>query len=262
MTTRDRILLSLLLHQGKSSYQKVYSFLPPQYDRPNFYGILRRMEGDQLIKRSIKGITSIKGIKSSNPNGTYSIRLGPDALPFLESRFGPRLRSLLSPNSSIHQPINSLTHFSLVIYDFPLSMAYHRARLQIKLEQLGMGMLRKGVYASLYDVLKAVAFWAEENKILDNVYLLRPDYQKGDQTFQRTADRVWPLSQISRLYLSLLDRLAIVRGQQIPQKRVSGLRRIKSDFLELVSRDPMLPRPLLPPDWPMERVRQTLTGID
>lgn len=257
MTTRDRVLLSLLLYQGKTSYQKIYSFLPPGYSQPNFYGILRRMEADQLIKRSLD-------------RHLAALRLGPDALSFLESRFGPRIKCLLSDSAnnvamkpaSPAQRGEQCNNFSLVIYDFPLSMAYHRARLQNKLEQLGMGMLRKGVYISPYDILKLVAFWAEENQILDHIYLLTSNPSPGDPAFKRTSDKIWSLADLAKQYLTILDRLAIIRGQQILGKRISGLRRIKSDFLEIVSRDPLLPRSLLSSDWPLVRVIQALTGID
>lgn len=250
MTTRDKILLSLLLYQGKTSYQKIYSFLPPGYGQPNFYGILRRMERDQLIKRSAD-------------RHLAALRLGPDALSFLESRFGPRIRYLLDSSSLTPQNDKGKSStFSLVIYDFPLSMAYHRARLQNKLEQLGMGMLRKGVYISPYDILKSVAFWAEENQVLDHIYLLTSNPSPGDPAFKRAPDKIWSLADLAKQYLTILDRLAIIRGQQIPAKRISGLRRIKSDFLELVSHDPLLPRSLLSSDWPLARVIKALTGID
>lgn len=253
MTTRDKVLFALLICRGKATYQKVLSFLPPGYRNPNFYGILRRMEADQLIKRSPdrQMIPRLAGL-----------RLGPDALSFLESRFGPRIRSLLIANNATMKQFDNDQAFSLVIYDFPLSMAYQRARLQTKLEQLGMGMLRRGVYVSPYDVSRLIAAWAEENQILDRIYLIKSDHIGQNQLSSGMAEKIWHLSALVKQYVSLLDRLGIVKGQQIPEKRISGLRRIKSDFIELAVRDPFVPQTFLPPGWPFERVRESLLSID
>ena len=59
-------------------------------------------------------------------------------------------------------------------------------------------------------------------------------------------------------YKSFLRRIQFVVAQQLPEKRQAGLRKIRSEFVEIVSADPFLPQELLPKEWPFFLARAAL----
>ena len=238
LSTRRRILLSLLILGGKSTYSTIKSFLPIGYSGPKFYAMLRRLERERLVHRSLL---------ADHP----SLRLLPAGFELLERRLGPRIRTVLAPQG---QSLSD--NWSLIILNFPTDQAYSRSRLAGRLLELGCGSLRDGVYVNPYPILDSVAQWAEENHCLERVFLL--SVTKGLTFAKQRLD----LHILSRRYLSLLDRLAIAKGISLPLKRARTQTRIKSDFLVLLIRDPLLPTTLLPADYPLARVIGEITGLD
>lgn len=258
LSTRRRLLLALLILGGKSRYSTIKSFLPSGYAGPKFYGMLKRLEKDGLIRR--------------NPP---LVRLLPAGIELLESRYGPRIHQLLIPdigyrrsagrtvgrsdNPTIRNPKSEIIDWSLIILNFPTDQAYWRSRLVGRLLELGYGSLRDGVYVSPYPVLSSVAEWAEENDCLERVTLATINHQ---QSTVNNFLKGWDLSALSRRYLSFVDRLTIAKGISLPQKRHRAIARIKSDFLDLLIRDPLLPKSLLPADYPLARVLKVIAGPD
>lgn len=252
LSTRRRLLLALLILGGKSAYSIIKSFLPAGrhglpvgYSGPKFYAMLRRLERERLIHRSLL---------ADHP----SLRLLPAGLELLERRYGPRIRQLTDKGYKSYKDYNQ-TNWSLVILNFPTDQAYSRSRLAGRLLELGCRPLRDGVYASPYPILDAAAEWAEENHCLTNIFLLTINNQ---QLTINNLSSAWDLPGLARRYFSLLDRLNIAKGISLPAKRNRAIRRIKSDFLDLLIRDPLLPKPLLPPDYPLARVIGEITSPD
>ena len=166
---------------------------------------------------------------------------------------GPRIRTVLAPQG---QSLSE--NWSLIILNFPTAEAYSRSRLAGRLLELGCGSLRDGVYISPYPILSTVAEWAEENNCLNRVFLLTFSIQYSVFSIFLSA---WNLAGLSRRYLSLLDRLTIAKGISLPPKRNRAITRIKSDFLDLLIQDPLLPKSLLPPGYPLARVIEEITGL-
>jgi len=279
LSTRRRILLALLILGGKSTYLTIKSFLPPArhasqprllspgseatggqvagvagrvgYSGPKFYGMLKRLEQDGVIKR-LHHPSSLPRRQAGIIHHP-SIRLLPAGLKLLERRLGPRIRTVLAPQG---QSLSE--NWSLIILNFPTAEAYSRSRLAGRLLELGCGSLRDGVYISPYPILSTVAEWAEENNCLNRVFLLTFSIQYSVFSIFLSA---WNLAGLSRRYLSLLDRLTIAKGISLPPKRNRAITRIKSDFLDLLIQDPLLPKSLLPPGYPLARVIEEITGL-
>lgn len=241
LSTRRRLLLALLILGGKSTYSNLKSFLPPGYSGPKFYGMLKRLESEGLIKRL------------HHP----STRLLPAGIELLERRFGPRIRRLADKSYKNYKDYNQ-TEWSLIILNFPTNQAYSRSRLAGRLVELGCGLLRDGVYVSPYPILPAAAEWSEENHCLDRIFPLSFSIQNSSFSIFLTA---WNLPALSRRYLSLLDRLTIARGISLPTKRNRAIHRIKSDFLDLLICDPLVPKSFLPTDWPLPRVIEKIISF-
>jgi len=241
LSTRRRILLSLLILGGKSTYSTIKSFLPIGYSGPKFYAMLRRLERERLVHRSLS---------ADHP----SLRLLPAGFELLERRLGPRIRTVLAPQG---QSLSD--NWSLIILNFPTDQAYSRSRLAGRLLELGCGSLRDGVYVNPYPILDSVAQWAEENHCFDRIFIssLSP-YPLA----LIPCSAAWDLPGLARAYLSFLDRLTIAKGISLPQKRDRAITRIKSDFLDLLIRDPLLPTTLLPADYPLARVISEITNLD
>jgi len=251
LSTRRRILLALLVLGGKSTYSAIKSFLPIGYSGPKFYGMLKRLEKEGLIKRS--------PARHQAPGTRHHLlRLLPAGLELLERRYGPRIRRLTDKDYKSYKVYNNYP-WSLVILNFPTDQAYSRSRLVGRLTELGCGCLRDGVYVSPYPILSAAAEWAEENRCLERVSLATINHQPSTINHFLTA---WDLAGLSRRYLSLLDRLTIAKGISLFAKQSRAITRIKSDFLDLLIRDPLLPKSLLPADYPLPRVIVEITSLD
>lgn len=230
LSTRRRILAALVILGGKSSYSVIKTFLPPGYGGPKFYGILKRLESDGLIRRR-----------------RPLVRLLPAGVEALERRYGQRIWRLADKNYKSYKDYNQTT-WSLIILNFPTDQAYLRSRLAGRLAELGCGLLRDGAYVSAYPILDSVAQWAEENNCLERIFLFSAAATQG------LEDKIWDLPGLARGYLFLLDRFGIAKGISEPRKRERAIRRIKADFLDLLVRDPLLPKPLEPADWPRIKV--------
>ena len=121
LSTRRRILLALLVLGGKSTYSAIKSFLPIGYSGPKFYGMLKRLEKEGLIKRS--------PARHQAPGTRHHLlRLLPAGLELLERRYGPRIRRLTDKDYKSYKVYNNYP-WSLVILNFPTDQAYSRSRL-------------------------------------------------------------------------------------------------------------------------------------
>jgi phenylacetic acid degradation operon negative regulatory protein len=153
---------------------------------------------------------------------------------------------------------------AVVVADAPRS-ADSRAVLRAALTGARLAELREGVWSrpdNLGDLPAAVASsTAAADRTADALQWFRatPD---GDPV--ALAARLWPLAEWSAQADELVARMADLVGPLeagMPDVLADGFV-LSADVLRHVQADPLLPPPLLPPDWPGPRLRTAYDRYD
>lgn len=239
MVLQERVLfiLAALLSPGEHSYHTLQSYLGPEYKIKSLYALLRRMDGDKLVKRSLGKSISLVRLRSS----------GKDSLINEYGHWGLQK----------HQWDGA---WRVALYDVPEKNRYIREKIRTTLRHFGFGGFQQSVYISPFDTQAALRDHLAQEGLLDNILILSAtSNQLGDARL--LANRVFRLQEFAQSYMGLMRRFQIVRGQQLESKLQIGIQRVRSDFVELAGRDPFLPPQLLPIDWPFDRVRTLLEGL-
>lgn len=251
MTIREHLLLALGLGVSEKDgrfngiftdtqskrYSQVVRFLPPGYAKKNFYALLLQLERQKLVSRSIMG-------------GEPVVRITPEGMSLLVWRYG-HVGLLGKPWDE---------KWRIAVYDVPEKDRYQREKCRTLLERFGFAQLHPSVYLSAHDVLDRVRSELAQEGLFTAVFLLiGASSDVGDSRVM--AERLWKLTELAQNYQHLVRRFQIVMGQQLPEKKKVGLRRIRSDFIRLVASDPLLPVELLSQDWPIARVFNMINDV-
>lgn len=125
----------------------------------------------------------------------------------------------------------------LVIYDIPEEKKRERRILRDLLNKLGFGQLQKSVYVSPFNFLGEVKKIIRDYHLSDYVVLAITD-KLGTKEARVLANRVWKLNKINQEYRDLLEAL-----------KKSNKKDLYFRYLDILGRDPQLPKELLPEDW-------------
>jgi phenylacetic acid degradation operon negative regulatory protein len=141
----------------------------------------------------------------------------------------------------------------LVLFDVPVAQDSHRKRLRRYLRDKGFGYLQKSVWITP-DPLE------EERQILvgakvdvESLILLAAQPFGGESDSQIVAG-AWEFEQINRRYARHLKILgerpnAAIRSERAAKTLLSWAAAEREAWLEAVTNDPLLPEPILPPDY-------------
>ena len=224
------------------SYKNTYGWIPRQYKRNNF---------NHLVWRSLKTGYIEKVIK--------------DGMPYL------RLTSTGKNRIERDFPLLAIQRgkwdkkWRIVIFDIEETSKQIRERLRRKLKELGFGMLQESVFISPYDIAKDFAEFIEEQGLSDSAYVLEvSNIVIGDM--KSLTNRVWDLVELDKKYNQILQRIEendlTTDSDRIKQLNRGGdNKKIKDlasktwrEYLEVVLKDPFLPKELLPEGWGGEKV--------
>ncbi|MDO8515479.1 MAG: PaaX family transcriptional regulator C-terminal domain-containing protein [bacterium] len=140
----------------------------------------------------------------------------------------------------------------VVIYDIAEVSKNIRENLRRKLHELGFGMIQESVWISPHDITADFTEYLESKKLTEMVYMFEArKLVAGDE--KELAQKVWSLDDMNAQYLKLYAR-AIHGGRHIQ----SVDKKIRSEYLEILMRDPLLPKELLPDDWMGEKVKKLI----
>lgn len=218
-------------------YDRIYSYMPAGYSHQNFYALLLRLEREGLLARSDIGGERIARI---TPKGVSHLKTHDGLVGLAAKPWDERWR--------------------IALYNIPEKEGFIRIKIRLTLERFGLRKFHESLYVSPHPIETLVRDALANLGLIDMVHLLVASTQEfGDAA--RFALATWDLEALQKSYESLLRRVPIVMGQQIQERRQSGLRRIKSDFISLVQGDPMLPQQLLPANWPFRRVLEMLEKV-
>lgn len=128
----------------------------------------------------------------------------------------------------------------LTIFDIPERMRRKRDILREKLKLLGFGQLQASVWISAFNYLKNVEEIVESYQLTPYVILAQTD-KIGREDSQTLANKIWNLKKLNEEYGNLLEK-----WEKADEKEKFWL---KFKYLDILKRDPQLPKELLPEEW-------------
>lgn len=127
----------------------------------------------------------------------------------------------------------------LVIYDIPESKRKYRGILRENLKRLGFGQLQASCWISPFNFLGEIEKIVKDYNLSQYVIVAITD-KLGKEEARILANKVWNLEKINKFYKNLL------RGFE--NKNVAK-KKLYFRYLNILKKDPQLPKNLLPEDW-------------
>lgn len=129
----------------------------------------------------------------------------------------------------------------LVIFDIPECLRRKRNILREKLKDLGFGQLQQSVWISPINYLPIIEKIIEQYNLSSYVILSQTN-KIGRERAQQLADKVWNLKSLNEEYQQFISD-----WEETQHKKEKASFQMK--YLQILNKDPQLPRELLPDDW-------------
>lgn len=140
----------------------------------------------------------------------------------------------------------------ILVFDIKEINRHFRDVFRDKLFELGFGRLQKSVYLSPFPVEKEVQEFVESLGASELIKIFVT--KEGNLNRARElARKVWRLDELEREYRDFLAKVT-----KAGEKEIGNLRQ---EYAGLVFKDPFLPKELLSPNWPLARIKESLTRI-
>lgn len=230
------------------SYENLYGWVPGKYKRHDFSHLVWRTLKTGYIEKIIK-----------------------DDIPYL------RLTSQGHKRIQRDFPLISMQRktwdrkWRLVIFDIAEVSRIIRERLRVKLKELGFGMLQRSVFISPYNIAEDFAQFIKSFGLEECVYVLEVSTIVAGNP-RTLANKIWHLDDLNKKYKEIVEK--IENSYLIPiDNRLSELNikdkkkynlivgEMRKGYLELVLKDPFLPKDLLPEDWMGDKVRNLMKKL-
>lgn len=245
------------------SYETMYGFTPARFKRHNYA---------HLVWRSLKTGYIEKVVK----DGEVYLRLTHHGKKRVNRNF-PLIK---------FQNVKWDGIWRIVIFDIAELNRHTRDRLREKLKELGFGMFQQSVYLSPHNLAKDLSEFIEALGLSEFVYVFeipRTQITVGDS--RALANRLWKLDQLNEKYIELIEKIENIhliashgRGKQLndlvdlsgqESRQDSGqnsgreelVKSIREEYLNLILRDPFLPKELLPSNWEFRKLRELLRKL-
>ncbi|MDP3733489.1 MAG: CRISPR-associated endonuclease Cas2, partial [Candidatus Daviesbacteria bacterium] len=228
------------------SYESMYGWVPKKYKRHNFNHLIWRSIKTGYIEKIEKQGEIYLRLTSA---GSKKIVRDFPLLAFQNKKWDKKWR--------------------VVVFDIEEEDRQARERFRGKLKELGFGMLQESVFISPYDITQDFTEFIGAQHLSESAYLLEvSSIAVGD--IKSLVNKVWHLDQINEMYKKIIEKvkenhLIIYSGRLNKLNKDSGNKvkdgvikdmtikdraiEIKRAYLEVVLRDPFLPKELLPSDW-------------
>ncbi len=219
--------------------KNLYGWVPPRYQQSNYYQTVYHSLRTGYIEREIK-------------DGEVFLRLTPK---------GNEKAKRFFPFCSWQKKTWD-KKWRVVIFDIAELERKNRDQFRSKLREFGFGMLQESVWISPYDFLADLKEFIQTQGLEKNTYAFETEAVLLGNS-QELAQKVWPLEEINEEYEELFSLLTKLhdRGKTSIEKiegRERKLRDLRARYLEILSRDPCLPKELLPADWFRFKVEREL----
>lgn len=201
--------------------KEVYGWVPPRYQKKNFYRIVERGLKTKEIGKVIK-------------NGEVYLEITASGKERLIRDF-----PLISMKA---KPWNG--RWQVVIFDVAEIDKSKRNSLRHKLQTLGFGMLQESVWITPHDFGKDMREFVENLNLAEQVFVLEvTGLLAGDK--DRLLNKIFKLDDLQRDYQEIVEEA----------KTEKDLEKIRQRYLAVRLTDPELPEELLPRNWLAEKAR-------
>ncbi len=240
----------------QASYcQNVYGWVPERFKRHNFV---------RLVERQIKN-----GNLEKETNNTKTF-----------------LRLTMAGQEKIMRdyPIFKLQNrhwdgkWRIVFFDILETSRHIRNTLRLKLKELGFGMLQRSVWVTPSDIINDFTQFLRTAGLENQVYVVETRrLLSGDVKI--LAEKIWHLNNLNEEYKSILEEIKVIKTMYIAnngrgrlyteddkQERdntaiKTKVYKTKRRYLELLLKDPFLPKELLPEGWNGETIKKEIKRI-
>jgi len=134
----------------------------------------------------------------------------------------------------------------LVIANIPESERKARLAFQGKLEELGYRKVAKGIYITPHPLLCAASRFATNLGIRQHCLMVEADKIDRENT---TIQKIWALDEINDVYCDFLKKVKKTRRWRRKISWPFQAKELERQFSRLYSRDPHLPKELMPRCW-------------
>lgn len=230
------------------SYENLYGWVPGKYKRHDFSHLVWRTLKTGYIEKIIK-----------------------DDIPYLRlTSQGQKRIKRDFPLLNIQKRVWD-KKWRLVIFDIAEVSKRAREKLRKKLKELGFGMLQKSVFISPYDIAEDFAQFIANFGLEEYAYVLEVSTIVAGNP-KTLANKVWHIDDLNEKYIEVVekienshltevsDRLSQLNTED-KEKYQSLVREVRKDYIELILKDPFLPKELLPEDWKGERVKNLIKEL-
>lgn len=141
----------------------------------------------------------------------------------------------------------------LVIFDVPEKLRRKRDILREKLKKLGFGQLQQSVWISPINylfLLEKVIF----NYQLESYVIFSQTNKIGRETSQELAGKIWKLNELNKKYQKF-----ILDWERTHDKKEKCFLQMR--YLQILSKDPQLPKELLPKEWAGNKAHQLVKNF-
>lgn len=145
----------------------------------------------------------------------------------------------------------------IVVFDISEKERKKRDSLRLKLVSLGFGKLQESVYITPLDIL--VDF--KEFLRIENLYGKALVFEAKDvlgRNSKLVAACVWKLDNLAVEYEKLLEEACLIERNGGTNK---GREKLRNEYFQLLLKDPLLPKELLPSGWLGEEVRKKILSF-
>ena len=147
--------------------------------------------------------------------------------------------------------------WTMVIFDIPEEKRKRRDLLREKLLELGLGMMQKSVYITPYDLSEDIREFLIANHLGEEAYVTRIKKLFAGNP-KKLASKLWNLEGVNESYKKIVT--ACVEGEKSGFKDEEK-NKIKSQYVEVLVKDPYLPKELLFSDWMGDKARSCVSRL-
>lgn len=237
----------------QASYcQNIYGWVPERFKRHNFFRVVQR----QLKSGNIETTVNDKKVYLRlTPAGQEKIIRDFPILKLQNSRWDGKWR--------------------MVFFDISETSRRVRNILRSKLKELGLGMLQQSVWITPHDITKIFTEFLRASGLENQVYVIETSrLLMGDEKL--LAEKIWHLNKLNEEYKDLLAEIKAVKSMYIAtdgrrhvctlsNKQSMAIKmkiaKLKRKYMELLTRDPFLPKELLPNSWVGEEMKKEIGKI-
>lgn len=226
-----------------NAYKNIYGFVPGRFKKTNYNRLVQRSLQTGYIEKIVNNGEVILRITSA---GREKIQRDFSFVRFQNKKWDRKWR--------------------VVIFDIKEKERKQRDWLRDKLKEIGFGMIQESVWISPYDIGEDFREFVVSLGLGEDVFVMEVNQILMGNT-KALVSKIWHTESINERYRKLFemtqkwyDRTKLLTGKEREKELKTMKIALRNQYLEILIKDPCLPKELLPEDWYGRRLRNCLRG--